>query len=338
MAEQGISKEHQKIKSPQKYIRQKWTVSNIFGRYGLLIVALVLFGSFSVMVPEFMTVTNIFIILRQASILGLFALGLGVIIIIGEFDISFEAIAVFCGVIPVILIMRGVDNLFVVWTIGITFGVGLSLVNAVSVIYGGIPSFIATLGMMTVLSAISLGLTGGRDTYPAVFPSGFSILGRYMIGGLIPFPVVIFIVAAVLLILLLDYSPIGRYIYAIGGNPQASLHVGINVKKVKFLAFLIAGVLLGVGGITLSSMLNVCNSNMGRSFFLPGVTTCFLGATFLKEGVHNPRGTVVAAILLAILANGFSMNNVPFFARDIIQGAILLVAIGMLAIVRKKQI
>jgi ribose/xylose/arabinose/galactoside ABC-type transport system permease subunit len=265
------------------------------------------------------------------------ALGLNIVIIIGEFDISFEAITVFCGTIPVILIMQGLRNVPLVWTIGLAFGLGLSLINAVNVIYGGVPSFIATLGMMTVLAGISLGLTHGDTTYPATYPAGFEILGRWVIADLIPFPVIVFIIGAVIVVYLLDYRPLGRHLYAIGGNPQTSVHVGIKVKKLKLIAFLMAGAIYAVAGITLSSMLSSCNSNMGSSFFLPAITTCFLGATFITEGVPNPRGTIVASLLLAILVNGFFITNVAFYGQDIIQGIILIVAVGVLVVLKRKQ-
>ena len=233
--------------------------------------------------------------------------------------------------------MRGVENVLLVWSIAVACGIVFSLLNSVNIIYVGIPSFIATLGMMVVLTGISRGFTGGITTYPQAFPPGFELVGRYMIGGLIPAPVIIFIGVSILLILLLDYSPKGRYIYAIGGNPKASLHVGINVKKIKILVFLVAGVTYGIGGIIMSSMFGSCSPGMGEGYLLPAIIACFLGAVFLTEGIPNPRGTIVAAILLAILSNGFTMTNVPFYGRAIIQGIILLISIGMLVVLRKRR-
>ena len=337
MPSEDLAKNQQKKEKDQSSVEHQRSVGSFFIRYGLLFVVAFLFILFSVLEPQFITLLNVFTIIRQASILGLMALGLTVIVIAGEFDISFVAIATFCGVIPVILIMSGVENLWLVWSIGIACGIAFSLINSVNVISVGIPSFIATLGMMAVLTGISRGFTKGITTYPQAFPPGFGLVGRYMIGGLIPVPVIIFVVVSILLILVLDYSPKGRYVYAIGGNPKASLHVGINVKRIKILAFLIAGVTYGIAGIIMSSMFGSCSPGMGEGYLLPAIISCFLGAAFLTEGVPNPRGTIVSAILLAILSNGFTMTKVPFYGRSIIQGIILLISLGMLVILRKRR-
>jgi len=318
-------------------VQEKNKSSNFFVRYGLLILVVFLFILFSLLQPSFITVPNIFGILRQASILGLLALGLTLIVIVGEFDISFVAISVFSGVIPVILIMHGVENIPLIWTIGITLGVGLSLINAISIVYIGIPSFIATLAMMMALTGAARGFTGGYEIFPSAFPPGFGLLGQYLIFGLLPVQIFIFIAAATVLTLFLDYSPLGRYIYAVGGNPDASTHVGINIKKVKFFVFFVAGLLYGIAGVVMSSMFGSANSSMGDGYLLPGIIVCFLGAIFLTEGVHNPRGTIVSVILMSILSNGFTMVNMPFYGKAITQGAILLIALIIVITIRKKQ-
>ena len=221
--------------------------------------------------------------------------------------------------------------------IGVSFGIILALANWFNVIKLGIPSFIASLGMMVIITGVSRAFTGGITTYPRELPVGFDVIGRYMIGGVIPVTVLVFAVAAVLLILLLDYTPRGRYIYATGGNPSAAMHAGINIKRAKLYAYLVAGVLFGVAGITMCSMFGSCSPVMGGGYLNPGIIATFLGAAFLTEGVPNPRGTVVAAILLAILNNGFTMTNVPFYGRTMIQGVVLLISVGLLVSMRKRR-
>lgn len=331
-----IRKIRQGGKLQNGFNRKRIGIGSFLLNYGILIVAGLLFFFFSLMEPQFCTVTNILTIVQQASILGLLALGLTIIVIAGEFDISFVAIATFSGVIPVVLIMQGV-NLGIAWTAGVSLGIICSFATAANVMYLGIPSFIASLGMMISLSGVSRALTGGITTYPNIFPWGFDLVGRYMIIGLIPSPVITFAIASVLLLLLLDYTAKGRYIYAVGGNPQAAFHVGIKVNRIKFLAFLIAGILYGTAGIIMSSTFGSCSPNMGEGYLLPAIIACFLGATFLTEGVPNPGGTVVSTMLLTILSNGFTMINVPFYGRYIIQGIILLISIGLLITMRKRR-
>jgi ribose/xylose/arabinose/galactoside ABC-type transport system permease subunit len=318
--------------------RESLSFVDFFVRYGLLVATAALFIVFTVLEPKFVTPANIFTIIRQASILGMLALALTIVVILGEFDISLVGVSVFAGVVPIIMIMNGFQSVPLVWIVGVALGIGLSLVNASGVVYIGIPSFIITLGMMMTLTGASRGFTKGAETFPASLPPGFTILGKYSIGGLVPVMTIVFIVAAILVTLLLDYTPTGRYIYSVGGNPDASVHVGIRIRKIKIIGFLVAGILYGVAGITMSSMFGSANSSMGDGYLMPAIIACFLGGSFLTEGVPNPRGTIVSVILLAILANGFTMTNVPFYGKAIMQGIILLVALITLSVVRRRRL
>jgi len=334
MTSKANAKDRQKVSHTK---HQSHSAGDFFIRYGLLVATAALFIVFSILEPKFITTANIFSIVRQASIMGILALGLTVIVILGEFDISLVAISVFAGVVPIIMVMSGIQMVPLVWCAGIVLGIGLSLINGSGVVFVGIPSFIISLGMMMTLTGASRGFTKGAPTFPARLPAGFSLLGKYSIGGLIPVVAVTFIVAAVLITLFLDYTPSGRYIYAVGGNPDASVHSGIRVRKIKIIGFLIAGLLYGIGGISMASMFGSASSSMGDGYLMPAIIACFLGGSFLTEGVPNPRGTIVSVILLAILANGFTMTNVPFYGKAIMQGVILLVALIVLSVVRRRR-
>jgi rhamnose transport system permease protein len=296
----------------------------------ILIVAIV--GAmiiFSILNPSFISIDNLFSIVRQASIAGLLALGLNIIVITGGFDISLAAIANFASVVPIALIMVNFENIYLLWIIGILMGIALSMINAVFIVFLGVPAFIVTLGMMSLATALSRALTrGGITMYPKALPAGFTVLGKYDIFHLIPVPVLIFIISAIIILILVEYTPFGRKLYAVGSNPDASNHVGIKVKSVKMKAFLITGILYGIGGVTMSAMFGSCNAAMGNAYQMPGIISVFLGATFLSIGHPNIRGTIVSVFLLTILVNGFAMVGLPFFLRTIIQGLILLVAIG----------
>lgn len=322
----------------RKADRQALSVVDFFIRYGLLVATVALFVVFTILEPKFVTPANVFTIIRQASILGMLALALTIIVIMGEFDISLIGISVFAGVVPIIMIMNGITNTPLVWTVGVALGIGMSLVNAAGVVRLGIPSFIISLGMMMTLTGAARGFTKGAPTFPAKLPAGFIILGKYSIGGLIPVLTIVFVVIAVLVVVLVDYTPMGRYTYAVGGNPDASAHVGIRIRRVKIIGFLVAGLLYGIAGISMSSMFGSASSSMGDGYLMPAIIATFLGGSFMTEGVPNPRGTIVSVVLLSILANGFTMTNVPFYGRSIIQGVILLVALIILSAVRRRRL
>jgi ribose/xylose/arabinose/galactoside ABC-type transport system permease subunit len=296
------------------------------------ILAIVIIGAmiiFSVINPEFISIENLFTIIRQASITGLLALGLNILVIIGGFDISLGAIANFASVVPIVLVMNDVQNIYLLWAIGILMGIILSMINSIFIVYIGIPPFIATLGMLSLATALSRALIrGGSTMYPEELPAGFTVLGKSNIFHIIPVVAVIFLVSAFIILIIVEYTPFGRRLYAVGSNPDASNHVGIKVKSTQVKVFLITGVLYGIGGIVMSSMFGSCSANVGDAYQMPAIISVFLGASFLSIGHPNIKGTIVSVFLLSVLVNGFSMIGLPFYLRSIVQGLILLVAIG----------
>jgi len=303
--------------------------------YGILLVLVPLFVGFSVLEPRFIRPTNLLNILRWASVLGLTATGLTLIIIVGEFDISFMYIATIAAILSVVFIMHGA-SLWLSWVLSVGFAVAISAANGFLIAYVGIPAFIVTLGTLMSLTGLSRALTGGIEIYSQKFPPGFTSIGRYMVAGIIPSPVIISVIVCFLMVILIDYTAWGRHCYAVGLNKQAAKYMAINVRRTKLVAYIIGGLLFGASGIIMSSMFASAGSLMGQGYFLPTMIVSFLGATFLAKGIPNPRGSIVGVIILAVLANGFIMTNVPFWAKSIIQGTILIVTITLVVNTKKK--
>ena len=307
----------------------------VLRRYAVAIVLVILFGIFSSLEPSFYQAQNVFNIVRQASIIGLLSLGLTCVVSIGEFDISFAALSTFTGVMSVVLLMHGV-NLYLAWLASVLAGVAIGCLNALNIVALGIPSFIATLGMQSILLGVSRYFTGGTVLYAAEYPRGFNAIGRAMVFHIIPTPVISFVLFGVLLVLFLEFSRSGRYIYSVGGNPEAATHVGINVRRIKFITFIIMGLLSGVAGIIMASMFGSGNPGMGDGYLSPVIIATFLGAVFLKDGLTNSRGTIVACLVLAVLENGFVMTNVPYYMKEVVQGFVLLIAVGSVSILKSQ--
>lgn len=331
--------------SEKTYIKEPYIKAHVlenrrwYKDYLLVLVVIALGAVFSVINPKFISIINIFTILRNFSIMGFLALGFTIVIVLGGFDLSAGAIANFSAVISITLLMNGITNLALVWTISIIVGVVLSCLNGLVVIYIKVPSFIATLGMATLLRGFSRSLTGGGvTTFPKSLPAGFTVLGQYDVGGLIPVSAIIYVIAAVILLIVIEYSTFGRKMYAVGANPDAAKHVGIQINKVSFLCFLIAGLLYGIAGIIISSMFAHVTCEIGLPFQFPALISAILGISFLSSGFANVKGTLISVILLTILINGFSMINAPFYIRDIVQGVVLIIAIGALNTVKAKKI
>lgn len=313
---------------------ERGIIGRVFLRYGVLLVTIGLFVVFAFLEPRFLTPRNVFKIIGQGGVIGLLALGLTVIVVSGEFDISFASIATLCGVISVHLMGGFGFNPYLVWAICIALAVGISLANAVNIVSIGVPSFVATLGMKALLDGISLWITGGAVIYYAVMPTAFPVIGRAMIGGLIPSPVISFAIGAVILVVFLEYTYFGRYMYAVGGGLEAARHAGLNVRKVKYWSFLVMGIIAGLSGLIIASTLGTGNPVMGEGYLFPAIIATFLGAIFLREGLPNALGTVVAAMLLAIIANGLVMVGLPLFVKEIVQGAILATSVAIVSILK----
>jgi len=307
-------------------------------KYGVLIALLIMFGIFSAIEPAYYSLENILTIVRQASIVGILAIGLTTVIIAGEFDMSFAAIASMTGVMSVYLMGNFYMPAIPAWLISWAIGIGIAAINGVIIVYLGVPSIIETIGMMTVLAGLTKFVTKGATLYYATFPDLFPLLGRAFVFKIVPTPVIIFLLVILFFVIFLEHTKKGRYLHAVGGNPTASVHVGIEVRRIKFLALLISGATAGLGGIMIGSLLGSGVPGMGEGNLIPGISAMFLGAVFLRDGMPNIWGTIVGALLLAVLENGFIMVNMPFFMKEIVLGAVLIISVTIVAVLKKGEI
>lgn len=155
--------------------------------------------------------------------------------------------------------------------------------------------------------------------------------------GIIPVSVILLALCTIIAFVFMEKTKTGRYIYAVGANPVAAQHVGINIRRNRRIAFVVCSMFAGFAGIIQASMLSNVTPSMGDSNFLPAMSTCMLGATFLRPGVFNILGTILGSILLAVISNGLTMVGASFFLKDIIQGAVLIFAVGFVAVIRHKR-
>jgi ribose transport system permease protein len=323
------------IKKERLPVRKGMTWRGFIVKYGLLVAAILTWIIFAVLENRFYTAINIFTIIRQASIIGILGLGLGCIVINGDFDMSFAATTSLVGVIAITMMMNEM-NPILIFVVGIGIGLAVGFVNSLLVVRARIPAFIATMGMMIFLQGVSKYISGGAEIYPRYFPTFYKLFGSSYTFGVIPNAVFTFVILGVIVYFFLDYSRRGRYMYASGGNPDAASHVGINVKYNRTLAFLIGGGLSGIAGLLLISTLRAANPTIGEGYLFPTVITVFLGSLFLKGGVVNVLGIILAALFMASLANGFTMIGLPFYAKDIAQGLILVIALLAICLLGQK--
>jgi len=302
--------------------------------YGLLITTIAIFILFAILEPRFASQRNILTILTQSSITGILAIGLTIILISGNFDYSFAANATIISVICPILVSRYEIPLLIAYFLVLGIAIGFSMINGILVVRMGLPSFITTLGMSSILIGITEWITKGAVLVFPNITSSYYIIGKSKIGGVFPLILLVFLMIAFLMTVLLEGTSKGRHFYSVGFNLPAATRVGINVKKIRFEAFLIMGIVAGIGGIAIGSLYETANPAIFDSYLFPVIIIALLGAVFLKEGVPNILDTLVAALLMSEIANGLVLLNFPLSFKEVVQGFVLIVSVSIVSILK----
>lgn len=315
---------------------KKSSISGILQKYLLLIAVFVVAIIFGMVENSFFKPSNLVEVVRAAAIIGLMGLGETAVQAAGEMDFAVGAETSF-GAVMIAIMMTSLNMNFVVaFFLTMLLVIIIGMLNSLIVVKVGIPSFVATLGMNTFINGINKYLTGGGTYYSTHWPEGFSVLGKSSLFGAIPMPAVLLVVGTLIMWVFLAKTRTGRYIYSVGANPNAARNVGINVGKHKMIAFIVCSVCGGFAGMLQCSILNAATPTAGDSNFLKALSTCMLGATFLTPGVHNIPGTFVGAIMLGIIDNGLTMVGASYFMKDIINGLVLILAVGMVSLSQKR--
>jgi ribose transport system permease protein len=269
----------------------------------------------------FLTTINILNLIVQASVVGMLAIGNTIVIITEEIDLSIGAVEGLGAVIAAVIAIRAEQPWELAIVAAVAVGALVGLANGILTTVVQIPSFIATLGMLGVVSGISLKATGGESIYG--FPSNYQWLGQ---GRLLGIPASILFPALLLIVLqfILMYTRLGTYFYAVGGNKRAAVFVGINVRRVKVLAMVISGAAAGFAGVLVSSRLNATNPSLGTLDLLDAIAAIVIGGVALTGGIGSVTGTAVGVLLIVTIRNGLTLLNVSPFWKTRIVGAVII--------------
>ena len=304
--------------------------------YGLVILAVALGLFFSILLPAtFPTLLNLRSIVADKSIIAILSLAVMIPMVTGKIDLTIGYGIVLWHILAISLqVWFGVPwpvAVIIVLVLGALVGLG----NGLLVEVAQIDSFIATLGTGTVLYAIAMWHSKGRQIIGAL-PEGFFSLNGLRVVGM---PVTGFYVLALALLLwfVLEYLPVGRYFYAIGANPKAAALNGIPVRRYTIAAFVTSGTLTAAAGILLASKLRIGQASVGLEFLLPALVGAFLGSTTIKPGRVNVWGTLVGVIILAIGISGIQQLGGSFWVEPMFNGLTLLVAIGIAGYAQRKR-
>ena len=294
-------------------------VRNLGPLLGLLILCIVL----TCLSDRFLTVDNLLNVTRQVSINAVISVGMTLVILTGGIDLSVGSILAFSGSIAAGLLTGG-QALLPAILIGVTAGALLGLFNGLLIARASIPPFIATLGTMTAARGFTLVYTDGRPI--TGMEEAFRFLGGGYIAG-IPVPVIIMLSIFIAAHIMLTKTKFGRYIYAIGGNEEATRLSGIGTKKILIAVYTLAGLLAGFSGVIMASRLNSAQPTAGAGFELDAIAAVVLGGTSLSGGVGTIGGTLIGAMIIGVLDNGLNLLNVSSFYQQVAKGAVILLAV-----------
>ncbi len=309
----------------------------ILGRWstiGMLLVLVLLGGIFRG--DTFLTWTNATNILTSSSSLLIVATGLTMLLVAGEFDLSIAVTATLGAVLSTNLIADANVATGLAVAAGLAAGLVVGLANGLLVTWARVHSFVGTLATSSIVLGLAFWISEGTSENVAT-GSAFVDLGRQR--PLLDLPLPVFIAAGVALAawFVLTRTVVGRYLYAIGGNPVAAYVTGIPVNGYRILAFMISGFLSALGGILLASRLAYSDVSVGNSFLLPAFAAGFIGASTIKIGEFHIFGTVVGVILLQIILVLVVMLNWPTEVSRIFEGSALAAAVALANLVRSRS-
>lgn len=300
---------------------------------GTLLGLIIIFVVFSWLSPVFLTGPNLINILQQSSINACIALGMTLVIVSGGIDLSVGPIAALAAVVAASLMVADVPiPLAMMAALGV--GTACGLFNGILVAYAGLQPFIVTLGGLSLYRALALIYTGGNPVFG--IPPEFRALTNGSLMG-IPTPIIIVAVLAIVCWILLNKTPLGEYLMAVGGNQEAARIAGVPVARTKISAFVISGALASIAALILVGRLGAAEPTLGNLWELDAIAAAAIGGASLMGGKGSIVGTVLGAIILGSLRNGLTLMNVQAFYQLLATGIIIIAAMLIDSATRKTK-
>lgn len=313
----------------------------------IALIAVVVF--FSLMAPNFLSVANLVIISKHVAINAFLAIGMTYVILTGGIDLSVGSIVGLVGMVAGALLTFGIPvpwlgvviypNVFEVVLITLIVGTLIGAGNGLLITRFGVAPFIATLGVLYVARGSAMLLSGGA-TFPNLVGKadlanqGFPVLGSGTVLG-IPLSVLILVALALLATYVAGSTPLGRQIYAVGGNERAATLSGVNVNRVKMIVYMISGFCASIAGLVVASQLVAAHPASGETFELNAIAAAVLGGTSLSGGRGTIGGTIVGAFVIGVLSDGLVMMGVSEFWQMVIKGLVIVAAVVLDQLQRK---
>lgn len=303
-------------------------------KWGMLLTVVLLIAAFGLASDSFLDPNNILNILRSIAIVTVIAIGVSISLTVGGFDLSVGSTASLANALVISLfVWYGFSTgEAIVATLLLCMLVGLF--NSLLIVVLRIPDMLATLATLFVVQGVAMTWSyGGSITENMVLPSGDMAEGAIPAAfaqlGQVPVIVIIMLAVTLLAQLALSLTKHGRRMYALGGNAEAARLSGIRTVRYRVLAYVLASLLAGLGGILLASRIGSSQVNAGSGYLMDAVAAAWIGFSLAGAGKPNAIGTLLGAVILGVLQNGLVMLSVPYYAMDIIKGLVLALALAM---------
>jgi len=306
-----------------------------------VVVLIALLALFSYLAPAFFTANNLTILTKHVAISAILAIGMTFVVLTGGIDLSVGSVAGLAGMTGGYLITQGISmggaphypSVVACIALAVAVGLVVGLTNGWLVSKAGVAPFIATLGTLYVARGAALLISNGK-TFPnlagqgARGNTGFPALGQTYLGGL-PLPVWIMLLLFAAAVVIARKTPLGRHVYAVGGNERASRLAGINVARVKLFTYLASSLCAAIVGLVIASQLEAAHPATGESFELNAIAAVVLGGTSLMGGRGSISGSLIGACVIGVLSDGLVMLGVSEFWQMVIKGTVIVLAVAI---------
>jgi ribose transport system permease protein len=311
----------------QSITRQEW--------FGALVAVLVLGVLLSIASPYFLNARNLSNILVQASVVALLAGGQTFVILTAGVDLAVGAVTALAGAVAGYMMVKLGINPYLAILAAFAIGASVGLFNGYLVAFVGIPSFIVTLGGLTLWRGLAFDATGGFDM--SGMPAPLPFIGYGELFGLVPMPIVIMALFYIFMAFVLSSTKLGRYVYAIGSNEMGARQVGINIRWYKLGVYVVSGLCCALAAIVLMGRMDSSSGKMAQMAELDAIAAVILGGTSLFGGRGSLWGSLLGAILITMIRNGMNLLEISQFKQMMAIGAVVIIAVWI-DVVRRQHL
>lgn len=301
----------------------------------VLIVTILMTVIVQLLTGHFYTAYNLSTFSRSASFTIIIGFAQTLVLLLGGIDLSVASVAGLCSMIFAMLTTVGGVNPFLSIAIALMAGVALGAINGIFICSLNLTPFIVTLATSALYKGIIYVATKGIPL--TGIPESVTIIGQGTLFGIIPYPAIIMVVLAVILIYMLRYTSFGRHIYAVGGNEHAAKIVGIQINKTKMAVYALTGFISALAGILMVLRLGSSQVNIGENWAMPSITAGVLGGTSMNEGSGGIGGTIVGGLLMSVISFSISLLGISSYWDQIVTGVVVLIAVAIDAIRRRNN-